>query len=41
MRRDGMVTEPHDAGRSSRTFIDNEKKVWTPVVQQVGLAVKK
>jgi len=40
MRRDGMVTNFMTPDQF-RSFIENEKKVWTPVVQQVGLAVKK
>jgi tripartite-type tricarboxylate transporter receptor subunit TctC len=40
MRRDGMITNPMDPERFKQ-FIANEKKVWSPVVQQVGLAVKK
>jgi tripartite-type tricarboxylate transporter receptor subunit TctC len=40
MRRDGMVTNFMTPDQF-RAFIENEKKVWTPVVQQVGLAVKK
>ena len=40
MRRDGMVTKFMTPDQF-RSFIENEKKVWTPVVQQVGLAVKK
>jgi hypothetical protein len=40
MRRDGMITNPMSP-EQFRTFIANEKKVWSPVVQQVGLAVKK
>jgi tripartite-type tricarboxylate transporter receptor subunit TctC len=40
MRRDGMVTNFMTPDQF-RTFIEQEKKVWTPVVQQVGLAVKK
>jgi tripartite-type tricarboxylate transporter receptor subunit TctC len=40
MRRDGMITNPMDPDRF-RQFIAAENKVWAPVVQQVGLAVKK
>jgi tripartite-type tricarboxylate transporter receptor subunit TctC len=40
MRRDGMVTNFMTPDQF-RAFIEQEKKVWTPVVQQVGLAVKK
>ena len=40
MRRDGMITNPMSPEQFQQ-FIDNEKKVWTPVVEQVGLAVGK
>jgi tripartite-type tricarboxylate transporter receptor subunit TctC len=40
MRRDGMVTNFMTPDQF-RTFIQQETKVWTPVVQQVGLAVKR
>ncbi len=40
MRRDGMITNPMTPEQFQR-FIAEEKKVWSPVVQQVGLAVKK
>jgi len=40
MRRDGMVTQNMSPERF-RQFIQDEKKNWAPVVQQVGLAVKK
>jgi len=40
MRRDGMITNPMDPARFQK-FIAEEKRVWSPVVQQVGLAVKK
>ena len=40
MRRDGMITNPMDPARFQK-FIAEEKRVWSPVVEQVGLAVKK
>jgi len=40
MRRDGMITNPMSPQQFTQ-FIANEKKVWSPVVEQVGLAVKK
>ena len=40
MRRDGMITNPMNPDQFKQ-FIANEKKIWSPVVQQVGLAVKK
>jgi tripartite-type tricarboxylate transporter receptor subunit TctC len=40
MRRDGMITNPMNPDQFQQ-FIANEKKVWSPVVEQVGLAVKK
>jgi tripartite-type tricarboxylate transporter receptor subunit TctC len=40
MRRDGMITNPMNPEQFQQ-FIATEKKVWSPVVQQVGLAVKK
>jgi tripartite-type tricarboxylate transporter receptor subunit TctC len=40
MRRDGMITNPMSPEQFQQ-FIASEKKVWAPVVQQVGLAVKK
>jgi tripartite-type tricarboxylate transporter receptor subunit TctC len=40
MRRDGMITNPMNPEQFQQ-FIANEKKVWSPVVEQVGLAVKK
>lgn len=40
MRRDGMITNPMDPARFQK-FIAEEKRIWSPVVQQVGLAVKK
>jgi tripartite-type tricarboxylate transporter receptor subunit TctC len=40
MRRDGMITHPMSPDEF-RQFIASEKKVWAPVVEQVGLAVKK
>jgi tripartite-type tricarboxylate transporter receptor subunit TctC len=40
MRRDGMITK-HMSPDQFRAFIGEEAKVWGPVVQQVGLAVKK
>lgn len=40
MRRDGMVTN-FMSPEQFRDFIAAEKKVWSPVVQEVGLAVKK
>ena len=40
MRRDGMITNPMSPEQFQQ-FISNEKKIWSPVVEQVGLAVKK
>jgi tripartite-type tricarboxylate transporter receptor subunit TctC len=40
LRRDGMLPNAMTPERFQQ-FIANEKKVWSPVVQQVGLAVKK
>jgi len=40
MRRDGMITNPMSPEQFQQ-FIANEKKIWSPVVRQVGLAVKK
>jgi tripartite-type tricarboxylate transporter receptor subunit TctC len=40
MRRDGLVTNFMTPDQF-RAFIEQEKKVWTPVVRQVGLAVAK
>jgi tripartite-type tricarboxylate transporter receptor subunit TctC len=40
LRRDGMVSQDLTPDQF-RQFIIDEKKVWGPVVQQVGLAVKK
>ena len=40
MQRDGMITNPMSPEQFQQ-FIANEKKVWSPVVEQVGLAVKK
>jgi tripartite-type tricarboxylate transporter receptor subunit TctC len=40
MRRDGMITNPMGPEQFQQ-FIANENKVWSPVVEQVGLAVKK
>ena len=40
MRRDGMITNPMNPEQFQQ-FIANEKKIWSPVVEQVGLAVKK
>jgi tripartite-type tricarboxylate transporter receptor subunit TctC len=40
MQRDGMITSPMNPEQFHQ-FIANEKKVWSPVVEQVGLAVKK
>jgi tripartite-type tricarboxylate transporter receptor subunit TctC len=40
MRRDGMITNPMNPEQFQQ-FIANEKKNWSPVVEQVGLAVKK
>jgi tripartite-type tricarboxylate transporter receptor subunit TctC len=40
LRRDGMVPNAMTPEQFQQ-FIAQEKKVWTPVVQQVGLAVKK
>jgi tripartite-type tricarboxylate transporter receptor subunit TctC len=39
LQRDGMITNPMTPEQFQQ-FIANEKKVWSPVVQQVGLAVK-
>jgi tripartite-type tricarboxylate transporter receptor subunit TctC len=40
MRRDGMITNPMSPEQFQQ-FIANEKKVWSPVVRQVGLAAEK
>jgi len=40
MRRDGLV-QNNMTPEQFQKFIQDEKKVWAPVVQQVGLAVKK
>jgi tripartite-type tricarboxylate transporter receptor subunit TctC len=40
MRRDGMITNPMNPAQFQQ-FIANEKKLWSPVVEKVGLAVKK
>jgi tripartite-type tricarboxylate transporter receptor subunit TctC len=40
MRRDGMITNPMSPEQFQQ-FIASEKKVWSPVVQQVGLAAEK
>jgi tripartite-type tricarboxylate transporter receptor subunit TctC len=40
MRRDGLVTQAMTPDEY-RKFIEEETKVWGPVVKQVGLAVKK
>ena len=40
MQRDGMITNPMNPDQFQQ-FIANERKVWSPVVEQVGLAVKK
>jgi tripartite-type tricarboxylate transporter receptor subunit TctC len=40
MRRDGLVQHPMTPDEF-RQFIEEEKKTWGPVVEQVGLAVKK
>lgn len=40
MRRDGMVTN-FMTTEQFRAFIEQETKAWTPVVHQVGLAVKR
>jgi tripartite-type tricarboxylate transporter receptor subunit TctC len=40
MQRDGMITNPMTP-EQFHEFIAKEKKVWSPVVEQVGLAVKK
>ena len=40
MRRDGMITNPMSPEQFQQ-FIASEKKVWSPVVKQVGLAVEK
>jgi len=40
MRRDGMITNPMSPEQFQQ-FIAAEKTRWSPVVQQVGLAVKK
>jgi tripartite-type tricarboxylate transporter receptor subunit TctC len=39
-RRDGMITNPMSPEQFQQ-FIASEKKVWSPVVQQVGLAAEK
>jgi hypothetical protein len=39
MRRDGMITNPMSP-KQFQQFLASEKKVWSPVVQQVGLAVQ-
>jgi tripartite-type tricarboxylate transporter receptor subunit TctC len=40
LRRDGMITKSMTP-EQFRQFIAEEKKVWGPVVEQVGLAIKK
>jgi tripartite-type tricarboxylate transporter receptor subunit TctC len=40
MRRDGLVQHNMTPAQFEQ-FIQDEKEVWAPVVQQVGLAVKK
>ena len=40
MRRDGMITNPMNPEQFQK-FIADEKRIWSPVVEQVGLAVKK
>jgi tripartite-type tricarboxylate transporter receptor subunit TctC len=40
MRRDGMITNPMSPQQFGK-FIADEKRAWSPVVEQVGLAVKK
>jgi tripartite-type tricarboxylate transporter receptor subunit TctC len=40
MRRDGMITNPMSPEQFQQ-FIASEKKFWSPVVQQVGLAAEK